>query len=348
MVSKLPISNITDLPNILQDALPDAWGFSVLKHTNKKMIESVGDILSFLGHSGAWSFKPNFTKDMHFNVELAANLQWIKEQVTKVEKSIKADLSWMVGSADIGGARPKFYTDLDENNQIKLSENIPPNKRRFILKLPSKSDSENAHIHEYAINLSAQDCGLNIPQPRLIKEGAFASKRFDINPDGSHNLCVTYASITDGSGKNHSYEELIDKAYDLASLTGRNFALEIGQLALFNYLIENCDDHARNISFIHQKNGQWDLAPFYDLTQSFLQSGHEMRVNGTPFPDRQDFNELFDVYEMDTKEIDGFISKAMRSLKHHFDSFGLERELLDVEYRYQILNESSDPHTPSR
>lgn len=34
---------------------------------------------------------------------------------------------------------------------------------------------------------------------------------------------------------------------------------------VFNVLVQNKDDHAKNFSFIY-RNGQWQLAPAYDLT----------------------------------------------------------------------------------
>ena len=39
-------------------------------------------------------------------------------------------------------------------------------------------------------------------------------------------------------------------------------------LAVFNVLAHNRDDHARQFSFIMQRDGTWRLAPAYDLTWS--------------------------------------------------------------------------------
>ena len=37
-------------------------------------------------------------------------------------------------------------------------------------------------------------------------------------------------------------------------------------LAVFNVLSHNRDDHARQFSYIMERNGSWHLAPAYDLT----------------------------------------------------------------------------------
>ena len=40
------------------------------------------------------------------------------------------------------------------------------------------------------------------------------------------------------------------------------------QLAVFNVLAHNRDDHAKNFSFLMNEQGQWALSPAYDLTFS--------------------------------------------------------------------------------
>jgi serine/threonine-protein kinase HipA len=40
------------------------------------------------------------------------------------------------------------------------------------------------------------------------------------------------------------------------------------RLAVFNVLAHNRDDHAKNFSFLMDENGEWKLAPGYDLTFS--------------------------------------------------------------------------------
>lgn len=43
---------------------------------------------------------------------------------------------------------------------------------------------------------------------------------------------------------------------------------DIIRCALFNYLIGNCDAHAKNFSLIYDKNAGIHLAPFYDLVST--------------------------------------------------------------------------------
>ena len=55
----------------------------------------------------------------------------------------------------------------------------------------------------------------------------------------------------------------------------------------FNVLINECDDHSKNFSFMRREGGAWELAPAYDLTGVHnssewgnFSSRHALSVNG--------------------------------------------------------------------
>jgi serine/threonine-protein kinase HipA len=43
---------------------------------------------------------------------------------------------------------------------------------------------------------------------------------------------------------------------------------KILRIAAFNVFVHNCDDHSKNISYLMNSEGNWQLAPAYDLTYS--------------------------------------------------------------------------------
>ncbi len=50
---------------------------------------------------------------------------------------------------------------------------------------------------------------------------------------------------------------------------------------MFNVLFNNRDDHTKNFSFLMAKNGQWKLAPAYDVTFCEGPGGyHQMDIMG--------------------------------------------------------------------
>lgn len=54
---------------------------------------------------------------------------------------------------------------------------------------------------------------------------------------------------------------------------------------VFNIVARNQDDHVKNIAFLMNQQGEWSLAPAFDLTYSYNPSGlwtatHQMTLNG--------------------------------------------------------------------
>jgi serine/threonine-protein kinase HipA len=57
---------------------------------------------------------------------------------------------------------------------------------------------------------------------------------------------------------------------------------------VFNFLIENKDDHAKNFAFIYRDN-EWVLAPAFDILASDGLNGyHTSSINNKIQPDKED------------------------------------------------------------
>jgi serine/threonine-protein kinase HipA len=132
-------------------------------------------------------------------------------------------------------------------------------------------DGLDAGAIEYVYGLMAKDAGLDMTQTHLFSAqtgaGYFATKRFDRNAEQRvhvHSACGLLHS--DFRAPSLDYE-------DLMALTGvlsrdvREVA-KMFQLAVFNVLAHNRDDHSKNFSFLMNEAGEWKLSPAYDLTFS--------------------------------------------------------------------------------
>ena len=80
-------------------------------------------------------------------------------------------------------------------------------------------------------------------------------------------------------------------AYEQALLTIRQLKLPMAAVdeqfrrMVFNIVARNQDDHVKNIAFLMNKQGEWSLAPAFDVIYSYNPSGswtamHQMTVNG--------------------------------------------------------------------
>ena len=54
---------------------------------------------------------------------------------------------------------------------------------------------------------------------------------------------------------------------------------------VFNIVARNQDDHVKNIAFLMNRGGSWELAPAFDVTYAYQPSGrwtnmHQMSLNG--------------------------------------------------------------------
>ena len=153
---------------------------------------------------------------------------------------------------------------------------------------------------EYAYYRMAQSCGINMMESRLLVEhdySHFMTKRFDREDNGEKLHVQTLAGIA-------HYDRDVRHSYEEAFGVMRKMKLSYPQMEefyrrmVFNVVMRNHDDHTKNHSFIMNKQGEWKLAPAYDLCYSYSPSGrwtnrHQMSLNGKQ--DNFSYNDLIDV-----------------------------------------------------
>lgn len=88
---------------------------------------------------------------------------------------------------------------------------------------------------------------------------------------------------------------------------------------VFNILSNNTDDHAKNFSFIMEKDGSWHLSPAYDLcfilkTAATPEKRHEFSVRGK-FEDITTADLLAFAAQNDIKNPSKYIDRVKAALK---------------------------------
>lgn len=177
-----------------------------------------------------------------------------------------------------GGARPKVFAKLDG--------------REWIVKFRASADPQNVGELEYACSRLAQECGVEMPETRLLRGKFFAAKRFDRDADGGKTHTIS------ASGLAHAYYRIPSLDYADLLLITRTLTKDADQVAqmfrrmVFNVLIGNRDDHSKNFAF-QCRAGTWKLAPAYDLLPSEGFNGqHTTAVNGKGNPALADIGEI--------------------------------------------------------
>lgn len=251
----------------LRDASPDAWGrYVIQKNTPKEEHDQIGYLLNSAGDRiGALSFglgkvPPAPIRSFNKTVDLGALIKAAHkleegEPLEEVEKKL------LMNGPSAGGARPK--TTVEHENAL------------WIAKFPAASDKQNFSRIEYATMKLAEHCGLNVPEVRLTQVGdqdVFLIKRFDRSFDPSaknyfrtHFVSgLTVMNQDEKAYDSWSYLDLADQMRRWAEGKPSKDLEELYRRLVFNGLVSNTDDHARNHGFLKAGKG-FRLSPVYDL-----------------------------------------------------------------------------------
>lgn len=273
---------------IFDDSLPDGYGRYLLHKTllrhgiNDADLSSL-DRLAIVGEKGmgALAYSPAVELGQEKTVTDFDRLQQIALEVLKERRDSDAGLL-LYNSGNSGGARPKaVFSDADGHWLVKFRHTYDP---------------ADIGKQEYSYNETARECGITVPDFRLINDRYFASRRFDIDSDGNRLHTATAGGLL-GISLRQPFMDYSNLLALTGYITQSNSDVEqIYRRMLFNYLTDNKDDHCKNFSFRVVRDtdtGQWRwrLAPAYDLTlcTEGYNGEHATSVNGSGSPTLADF-----------------------------------------------------------
>jgi len=190
-------------------------------------------------------------------------------------------LQALVNAGSSGGARPKAQLYLDDKDTNFCRTQYCKNSSAYLVKFTSSQLAlgHEEGLCEAAYLTIAKQAGINVPEWQLLdapKNSAakqwLALKRFDttITPTGEEGRLHLHSACgllnADFRVPSLDYEDLIKAS----SLLCKSPAVgqKIFRRMIFNLFALNQDDHSKNWAFLQQDNGQWKLAPFYDVTFS--------------------------------------------------------------------------------
>jgi serine/threonine-protein kinase HipA len=299
------------LPGLLADALPDKFGNAIIDAWLARNGRSGSDFtpverLCYTGNRGmgALEFAPAINKSIEEAVpveiaELAALAQAITtargQLNTRLEsKGQDAMLDILRVGTSAGGARAKAIIAINAEGDVRSGQTeVPPGYEHWLLKFDGVSDLELGKTEgygriEYAYYLMATAAGIEMSECRLHQENGrahFMTRRFD-RPQGRklhmQSLCGIAHYDFNMAGA-YSYEQAFQVMRRLR--LSKAEALQQYRRMIFNVLARNQDDHTKNIAFLMENDGQWRLAPAFDVTYAHNPKGtwtnqHQMTING--------------------------------------------------------------------
>lgn len=308
------------LPGLLANSLPDNFGNKLIdswlrRHGRDPNSFNAVERLCYTGSRGmgALEFEPqvrskrlNKTVDVDINNLLELTQEVIDDR-SKLDIRIKENdpdkekaealLNILRVGTSAGGAVPKAIIAINDDGHIISGQStVPEGYDHWILKFDGVSDSDPGEFGpsfedcrvEYAYHLMAMAAGIDMMECRLLEENGrthFLTKRFDrIWNKKIHVLslaCMAHFGWNPVGA--YGYEDALSIMREL-QLPYPEQEQQYRRM-VFNALTRNVDDHTKNIGYMMDKDGVWQLAPAYDVTLSYdstelLGSRHKMRING--------------------------------------------------------------------
>lgn len=313
----LPRTTFHGLPGLLADSLPDKFGNTLIDAwlaTQGRTPESFNAVerLCYIGTRGMGGLEfapvrgPNPRKATRIEIEelvqLAGevlthrgNLQGYFHEAGK-QKALRDILS--VGTS-AGGARAKAVIAWNQStNEVRCGQIAAGEGFDYwLLKFDGVAGNRDKELEdpkgygaiEYAYHLMAKAAGIAMSDCRLLEENErrhFMTRRFDRSAGGQKLHMQSLGALA-----HFDFNQAGAYAYEQALLTIRQLGLPMAAVEeqfrrmVFNIVARNQDDHVKNIAFLMNQQGQWSLAPAFDVTYSYNPSGswtatHQMTLNG--------------------------------------------------------------------
>lgn len=255
-VHRLRLAN--QIPRALADAGPDLWGRRVLEYQGTHIESELDYLLSGGGDRiGAFEFTPS--TDPPAPPAPSATYEQLQSAAVSVEReqplSPELEQALQHGTS-IGGARPKA-TAVDGH-------------RRLIVKLSSTTDTWPIVRLEAAGLALARQCRIPTPPAEVLTldgKDVLLVERFDRLHNGEHQgrrQLLSALSLLDLQEDEHQASAYPTLAEVLRRWGSLEDAQQLYRRMVFNILVGNTDDHAKNHSAF------WDgyrlaLTPAYDI-----------------------------------------------------------------------------------
>lgn len=325
---KAPSKEDSIFPFAFADTEPDGWGSRVIARDHakrRKAVQAAGepvpsasltemdyllgvDDISRIGAIRLMDDRGRFLRTLEEDgrgtpplLELAHLMA--ATRAVEMNKETEADLRYLRGrGTSLGGMRPKC-TIVDEYGRLAIG------------KFPSIKDDRSVTRGEVLALHLANAAGISVAESRVVLSDDIPValiRRFD-RLNGGRIPYLSAGSMMQASREDdHAYTEIADAIIAKSTQPSQDLE-ELWRRLAFNLLITNVDDHMQNHGFLHVANGQWRLAPAFDIN---------------PFPDKDQELKLW--LDEDYGPVDSITAIVDRASYFWLDAAAARRVLRDV------------------
>ncbi|PWC20831.1 type II toxin-antitoxin system HipA family toxin [Brenneria roseae subsp. roseae] len=281
-----------NLPGPVYDSLPDGWGMLLMDRLFKRRglnAARIGPLerLTWVGSNamGAMTFQPvqaDAAITSREEIPLVQLASEIQEVLSGEGGEFLQKLLQMGGSPQ--GARPKALLYCDPVT-FKFTTSPLPGAESWLIKFPARQEHAEVCAIEAVYSACLRICGIQTPDIAYFElpegKAAFATRRFD----RERGIRIPMQSLAAFTGANYQVPGSLDyrsflRATQMCTNDVREKAFAFERV-VFNVAFNNRDDHPKNFAYLMSAEGQWTLAPAYDVTYCDGPGGyHQMDVMG--------------------------------------------------------------------
>ena len=313
----LALESFHGLPGLLADTLPDKYGNALIDAWLATQGRSPADFnsvqrLCYTGKRGmgGLEFTPlqgpvSTTADkieidelVQLASEVLVHRSELKVTFAGTGKAEALREILRVGTS-AGGARAKAIIAWNpKTNEVRSGQvPAPTGFEYWLMKFDGVENNRDRDLAdplgysaiEYSYSLMAKDAGIEMSECRLFDEGPrrhFMTRRFDRLEDGDKLHMQSLAALAHldfNQPRANSYEQAFTAIRELG--LGQDALDQQFRRAMFNIVARNQDDHVKNVAFLMDRTGQWQLAPAFDVSWAYNPSGawtaqHQMSLAG--------------------------------------------------------------------
>lgn len=250
------------------------------KHYDPRTITQL-ERLAFIGDNclGSLYYEPTIALDVNDSRQDISIQELGKQAIKEFEGTESALIGHLMNTAGSGGARPKINATLLADGSYTTKRDA--NGTHCLIKLTSDNFylKHEESLVEFCCMTLANQCGIETAKFALLNgnDGRFwlRQNRFDCVGNKGRLHMVSASGLLDASFREPALD-YVDLVKATRAMCGAEDAKNLIQRALFNYLICNQDDHAKNFAFLCDDKNNWRLSPFYDVVYSPSSFGEHM------------------------------------------------------------------------
>ncbi len=337
------------IPGGIADAMPDYWGRQVVLYRRfgaASISMDAADLspITYLLESrpnriGALGFSTSPAEcKQHATTGTVADLMIAAEHLDRGE-GLSSDLAdALLHGSSVGGAWPKALVGDDECPRIA--------------KFATRTNRDTPLKTEYVAMKMAKLAGLDVADVELVEvldKPVLLIDRFD--RDGPFRKSMVSCLTILGYGEMHNpYCTYFDFAAEIRSrfADGRSDAQELFRRIVFNILVGNTDDHAKNHSAF------WDgtslrLTPAYDIAPQLRAGGEAMQAMAIGRDGYRNANvrgavRYASAYLLSESEANDIVDHQVSVIEHHWDALATDAGMTDAEADSALHRQFLNPY----